>query len=330
MPRIAIIDDYLNNALRLADWSSLPPDCGLTVFNDHLEDEDALVARLQPFSIVCTMRERTAFTRSLLQRLPQLKLVCSTAPRNAAMDVGAARDLGILMCGTRAPNGATAELTWALILGLLRNVGGEQAHARDGGWQQRMGRDVSYLTLGVIGVGRLGSQVAKVGKAFGMTVIGWSPHMTPARAESAGAVCVAKDDLFRQADIVTVHMVLRKATRGLVGARELALMKRDAVVVNTSRGPIVDERALIAALEAGRIAGAALDAFDREPLPLDHPFRHLPNVVLTPHVGYVTEKTYRMFFEDTVENIVAFLAGQPVRVMNPAAADDRSQPSFLA
>ncbi|MBM3505760.1 MAG: D-2-hydroxyacid dehydrogenase family protein [Alphaproteobacteria bacterium] len=329
MPRIAVIDDYLNNALRMADWSKIAARAEIVVFNDHAHDDAAVVGRLRDFDIVCAMRERTWFSRAVLQRLPKLRLLCSTAPRNAAVDVAAAHELGIMCCGTRAPNGATAELTWGLILALLRNIPGEHQHVREGGWQQRIGRDVSYLTLGVIGLGRLGAQVAKVGKAFGMKVLAWSPNLTPERAAPHAVEAVSKERLLAEADIVTLHMVLRDSTRGLMAAADFARMKREAVFINTSRGPLADEAALLRALESGTIAGAALDAFAVEPLPLDHPFRRLSNVVITPHVGYVTEKTYRMFFEDTVENILGFLDGKPVRVMNPRAGDDRNQPSFL-
>ena len=329
MRKIAIIDDYLDNALVMADWRPVMKDCAITVFNDHLHDLDALASRLAPFEIICAMRERTPFQKDLLDRLPKLKLLCSTAPRNAVIDVGYAASRGVTVCGTGSSNGATAELTWALILAFLRNIPGEYQNVRQGGWQQKIGHDVSYLTLGVIGLGRLGAKVAKVGKAFGMNVIAWSPNMTRATAEAAGATLVTKEELFSRADIVTVHMVLSDRTRGMIGAADLARMKPDALFVNTSRGPLVDEAALIEVLREERIAGAALDAFDVEPLSEHHPLRRLPNVLITPHIGYVTAVTYDVFFGDTVENVVAYLAGKPIRVMNPLAETSRAEPRFL-
>lgn len=329
MRRIAIIDDYLDNALACADWRPVMKDCAITVFNDHLHDLDALAARLAPFEIICCMRERTPFQKDLLDRLPNLKLLCSTAPRNAVIDVAYAASRGIVCSGTGTSNGATAELTWALILAFLRNIPGEHQNVRAGGWQQKIGRDVSYLTLGVIGLGRLGAKVAKVGRAFGMSVIAWSPNMTAETAAASEAALVTKEELFARADIVTVHMVLSDRTRGLIGAADFARMKRDALFVNTSRGPLVDEQALIDALRADRIAGAALDAFDMEPLPFHHPLRRLPNVLITPHIGYVTQATYKVFFEDTVENVLAYLAGTPIRIMNPKAEESRAEPRFL-
>ena len=329
MRRLAIIDDYLDNALTMADWRPVMKDCAITVFNDHLHDIDALAARLAPFEIICAMRERTPFQKDLLDRLPNLKLLCSTAPRNAVIDVAHAASRGITVSGTGSSNGATAELTWALILAFMRNIPGEYHNVRQGGWQQKVGRDVSYLTLGVIGLGRLGAKVAKVGKAFGMEVIAWSPNMTKETAEAAGATLVTKEELFSRADIVTVHMVLSDRTRGMIGAADLERMKSDALFVNTSRGPLVDEAALIEVLREERIAGAALDAFDVEPLSEHHPLRRLRNVLITPHVGYVTEATYKIFFGDTVENVQAWLAGKPIRVMNPLAETSRAEPRFL-
>ncbi|MSO65514.1 MAG: D-2-hydroxyacid dehydrogenase family protein [Alphaproteobacteria bacterium] len=331
MPRLAIIDDYLNNALGYADWSSLPADCAVTAFNDHLHDEDALVDRLAPFTIISAMRERTPFQRPLLSRLPNLKLLCSTSPLNWAIDVAAAADLGITVCGSRPPipRGGTAELTWALIHAAMRNVVGEHTVIRNGGWQQRIGRNLQGTTLGVLGLGRIGTQVAKIGLAFGTEVIAWSPNLTPARAAAAGVGYAAKPEFFASADIITIHMALTAATVGVVGAADLARMKRGAFLVNTSRGFLVDERALIRTLEAEAIAGAALDTFDVEPLPLDHPFRRLPNVIVTGHVGYVTDSSYRVFYGDTVENIHAFLAGKPIRVMNPKAVFDDQNSWFL-
>lgn len=331
MPRIAIIDDYAGNVLDDADWSQLPDDCDVAVYGTHADNDDALVARLQPFEIVCCMRERTRFDRAVFERLPNLKLLCSTAPSNAAIDVQAALDLGITVCGTGVPDPglATAELTWALILGLTRHIHIEDANIRAARWQTTMGRDLKYRTLGVIGLGRLGTPVATVGAALGMKVIAWSPNMTAARAAEAGATLASKEDLLAQSDVVTVHMVLSDKTRDLLGADDLRRMKKDAILVNTSRGPLINEAALLQALKEGWIGGAALDVFDQEPLPGDHPLRRLPNTLLTPHIGYATEATYQVFIPDTVENILAYLAGKPIRVMNPAAQTDRSQPKYL-
>jgi phosphoglycerate dehydrogenase-like enzyme len=321
MPRIAIIDDYAGNVLDYADWSQLPADCPVTVYGTHAENADALVARLAPYEIVCCMRERTQFDRAVLERLPNLKLLCSTAPTNAAIDVQAAQDLSIKVCGTGVPDPglATAEVTWALILGLTRHIHVEDANMRAARWQTTMGRDLKYLTLGVIGLGRLGTPVARVGAAFGMNVIAWSPNMTEGRAAEAGATLVTKEALLAQSDVVTVHMVLSDRSRDLLGADDLRQMKKDAILVNTSRGPLINEAALIQALKEGWIGGAALDVYDQEPLPGDHPLRRAPNTLVTPHIGYATEATYKVFIPDTLENVQAYLAGAPIRVMNPAA-----------
>lgn len=331
MPKIAIIDDYVGNVLDYADWTQLPADCALDVFHAHAENADALIARLTPYDIVCCMRERTRFDRATLARLPNLKLLCSTAPTNAAIDVAAAVERGITVCGTGIPDPglAAAEITWALILGLTRHIHIEDANMRAARWQTTMGRDLKGLTLGVIGLGRLGAPVARVGAAFGMNVIAWSPNMTDARAAEAGATRVSKGALLAQSDVIAILMALSDSTRDLIGADDLRQMKKDAILVNASRGPLVNEAALIAALKENRIGGAALDVYDREPLPGDHPLRRLPNTLLTPHIGYSTDATYKTFIPDTVENIVAYLAGKPIRVMNPKALSDRSQPRFL-
>jgi phosphoglycerate dehydrogenase-like enzyme len=331
MPKIAVLDDYVGDVLDYADWSRLPDDCAVTVYQAHAANEDALVTRLAPYDIVCAMRERTVFSRSVFERLPNLKLLCSTAARNAAIDVQAAADHGVVVCGTAAPDPglATAELTWALILGLTRNIHVEDANMRAARWQTTMGRDLKYLTLGVVGLGRLGTPVAKVGQAFGMNVIAWSPNMTAARAAEAGATLVTKEQLFAQSDVISVHMVLSERTRDLITADDLRRMKQDAILVNTSRGPLINEADLVQALREGWFAGAALDVFDREPLPGNHVLRTLPNTLLTPHIGYSTQATYEVFIGETVENIEAFLAGKPVRVMNPAAQNDRTQPPYL-
>ena len=315
MPRVAVLDDYQNVARDMADWESLPDDVTVDVFNDHLSDEDEVAERLGPYDIIVAMRERTPFQRTLIRRLPNLKLLVTTGMRNASIDVSAASDHGVTVCGTDGLPYPTAELTWALILALARKVPTEDSATRAGGWQVTMGEGLQGKTLGVIGLGRLGSQVATVGCAFGMDVIAWSQNLTADRAAEFGARLVSKDELLSSADVVTIHLVLSDRTRGLIGKRELSLMKRSSYLVNTSRGPIVDESALVEALRSERIAGAGLDVFDIEPLPRDHPLRTLPNTVLTPHMGYVTIETYRVFYGDAVENIRAFLEGSPVRVV---------------
>ena len=316
MTRVAVLDDYQSVALQMADWDVLPADVQVQVFQDHLSADEAVVERLQDFEVVMAMRERTPFSRWLLERLPKLKLLVTTGMRNASIDGDAARDCGITVCGTRGLPYPTAELTWALILGLLRQVPREDLATRQGQWQVSLGVGLHGKVLGVIGLGGLGSQVATVGKAFGMSLLAWSQNLTTERAAQFGATLVSKDELLAQSDIVTIHLVLSDRTRGLLGARELGLMKPTAYLVNTSRGPIVDEAALIQTLQQHKIAGAGLDVYDVEPLPLEHPLRRLPNTVLTPHLGYVTVETYRMFFADAVENIGAFPHGAPLRVIN--------------
>jgi phosphoglycerate dehydrogenase-like enzyme len=285
------------------------------VFRDHLADQGALVDRLKEFEIVVAMRERTPFPRSLLERLPRLKLLITTGMRNASIDIKAAADRGITVCGTGGVGSPTAELTWGLILALLRRIPQEDRATRAGQWQVSLGVGLRDKVLGMIGLGNLGSQVATVGKAFQMQVLAWSQNLTAERAAQFGATLVTKDELLSRADIVTIHLVLSERTRRLLGARELALMKPTAYLINTSRGPIVEEQALVEALEKKTIAGAALDVYDEEPLPLDHPLRRLENTVITPHVGYVTAEGYRVFYGHAVEDIQAFLRGQPVRVI---------------
>jgi phosphoglycerate dehydrogenase-like enzyme len=317
MMRVAILDDYQNVARRMADWSALPTGAAVQVFQDHLADLAAVATRLAEFEVVVAMRERTPFTRALLERLPRLKLLVTTGMRNASIDVVAAAERGVLVCGTAGLPYPTAELTWALILGLVRRIPVEDRATREGRWQVSVGEGLNGKTLGVLGLGTLGSRVARVGRAFEMTVLAWSQNLTAARAAEVGAALVSKDELLSRADVVSVHLVLGERTRGLIGARELGLMKPSAYLVNTSRGPIVDEAVLIRALREGRLAGAGLDVFDEEPLPLDHPFRRLANVVITPHLGYVTEETYRIFYGQALEDIQAFLRGEPVRVIKP-------------
>ena len=313
--KIAILDDYQGVALASADWSGLGRDCDVTVFRDHLDDVAALAERLRPFTIVCAMRERTALGRELLQRLPALKLIVTTGTWNAAIDLEAARALGITVCGTQSQPHAAPELTWALILAAVRNLPAELASVEHGGWQVSVGGDLHGQTLGLLGLGRIGQSVAKVGLAFGMRVVAWSQNLTAASAEAHGAVLVGKEELFRGSDLLSIHLKLSDRTRGIVGAPELALMRPDAILINTSRGPLVDDAALVAALQEHRLSGAAIDVFEQEPLPEDHPLRSAPNTILTPHIGYVTRNTYRMFYEQVVDDIEQWRAGTPVRLL---------------
>jgi phosphoglycerate dehydrogenase-like enzyme len=305
--RIAILDDYQNVALEMADWSALSKRADIAVFSDHVSDPSALVERLLPFDVVCAMRERTPLPREVLQSLRQLRLIASTGPRNASIDMAAAGELGITVTHTGYSSWPTIELTWALILASARGIVQENNSIRHGGWQKSLGQDLKGKTLGVVGLGNIGRQVARMGLAFGMKIIAWSENMTPEIAEAAGAALVSKNELFRQADIVTIHVVLSERTKGLVGAAELGLMKPTSRLINTSRGPIVDEGSLIQALRSHAIAGAAIDAFDQEPLPAEHPFRSMDNVLATPHIGYVAEGLYRTFYGDAVANITAWL-----------------------
>ncbi len=315
--RIAVLDDYQKVAPLYADWSSLPADCVVELFDTPLGDETTTAEVLEPFEIICAMRERTPFPQSLLDRLPKLKLLITTGMRNASIDVQAAQDNMITVCGTGGQAHPTAELAWALILAATRNLVQEAGNMRQGRWQTTVGGDLNGKVLGVLGLGKLGSQVARVGTAFDMEVIAWSQNLTEEKALAAGARLVGREELFRGADVLSIHLVLSERSRGLVGAAELALMKPSALLVNTSRGPIVDEMALLAALKDNRIAGAAIDVYAEEPLPAEHPLRGLPNALLTPHIGYVSEATYRTFYEETLADIQAYLAGEPVRVLAP-------------
>jgi phosphoglycerate dehydrogenase-like enzyme len=310
---VAILDDYQNVALQMADWARLGGKAKITVFNDHVADTKALVERLKPFDVLCVMRERTPLPHAVIEQLPNLKLIASTAPINAAIDVAAATARGIFVCGTGYRSSPTIELTWALILALARDIPAETSAVRNGNWQVSVGEDLNGKTLGVLGLGRIGSRVAKIARAFNMEVIAWSQNLTRERAEAEGASLVNKEDLFRQSDFLTIHIILSRRTRGLVGASELALMKPSGRLINTSRGEVTDEVALIAALREHRIAGAALDVFNVEPLPDGHPYRTLDNVIATPHIGYVSRGLYETFYGDTVENILAWLDGDPIR-----------------
>jgi len=316
LPRVAVLDDYQQAALASTDWSPLAGRADVSVFTDHVADPAALAARLAPFEVIVAMRERTPFPAELLRRLPALKLLVTTGMANAAIDLAAARDLGVLVCGTGGSAASTAELTWALLLALVRSVPAEDARVRAGGWQHTVGRELAGRTIGLLGLGRIGERVAGYARAFGMEVIAWSQHLTAGRASACGAELVSKPDLFARAGIVSIHVRLSERTAGLVGAAELALLGRDGYLVNTSRGPIVDEAALIAALHGGVIAGAALDVYATEPLPAGHPLRSLPRTVLTPHLGYVSTEGYAVFYGDAVADIVAWLGGSPVRVLS--------------
>ena len=315
MVKIAVLDDYQEVALSMADWGALGGDAQVDVFVDHLAEEDEVAQRLSRYEIVVAMRERTPFPRSLLQRLNTLRLLVTTGMRNASIDTDAASEHGVTVCGTDGVAYPTAELTWGLILALARHIPREDAATRDGSWQVTVGEGLHGKTLGLLGLGRLGSQVATVGAAFGMELIAWSQNLTEERARQFGANLVTKHELLSASDFVTIHLVLSDRTRGLIGARELGLMKPTAYLVNTSRGPIVDEGALVEALGDNTIAGAGLDVFDVEPLPSGHPLLTAPNTVLTPHLGYVTAETYRVFFSHAVEDIRAYLDGNPVRVL---------------
>jgi D-3-phosphoglycerate dehydrogenase len=316
--RCAILDDYQNVALKMADWSKVAGDLDIKVFTEHLGGPDAVVKALQGFSIVSAMRERTAFPRAVIEKLPDLKLLMTTGARNASIDVAACNERGIVVCGTPSIGSPTSGIAVGLMLELTRRIGYECNRMKSGvPWQTTIGLDLEGLTLGVLGLGKLGTRTSRIAQAFGMKVIAWSQNLTPEKCKEVGVDYVSKEDLFRQADFVTIHLVLSQRSRGLVGANEFGLMKPSAYIVNTSRGPIIDEAALLAALRANKIAGAGLDVFDVEPLPLDHPFRKMDNVVLTPHLGYVATQNYRAYFAGVVDDIRAFLDGKPVRVMTP-------------
>jgi phosphoglycerate dehydrogenase-like enzyme len=311
---VVVLDDYQQVA---GDLLELPAVTGLTALAEHIAGEDDLVAALAGAEVVVAMRERTSLPRSVLRRLPDLRLVVTTGMANAVIDLDAATEAGICVAGTSGVLTPTSELTWGLIFALLRHIPAEDAGMRGGGWQTTVGTGVAGRTLGLVGAGRLGKLVAEAAHAFRMPVIAWSQNLTAERAAAVGAELVTKEELFARADVVSIHLVLSDRTRGLVGEAELRAMKRSAVLINTSRGPIVDEAALVRALEEGWIAGAGLDVYDREPLPADHPLRSAPHTVLTPHLGYVTDDCYAVFYRDIAEDITAFGAGAPVRVLNP-------------
>ncbi|MDP6603200.1 MAG: D-2-hydroxyacid dehydrogenase family protein [Rhodospirillales bacterium] len=324
--RCAILDDYQNAALAMAEWGPVAGELDIEVFADHVSDEDALARRLAGFAVVVIMRERTPFPRTLFAKLPDLKLLVTTGSTNPSIDLAAAADHGVVACGTGSLDHPTAELTWGLIIGLLRCIPLEDANVRAGGvWQRSVGVDLKGKTLGIIGLGKLGAQSARIAHAFGMEVLAWSQNLTARRCLEVGATLASKDTLLGRADVVTVHTNLSRRTIGLIGQREFALMKPTAYLINTSRGPIVDEAALIEALRNRTIAGAALDVFDREPLADDHPLRTLENTVLTPHLGYVSEDNYRVFYGLAVEVIRAWLDGAPIRTLRVEDQLDRTR-----
>lgn len=308
--RIAILDDYQRVAMRSADWSPLEGRADITVFHEHEANHDALVRQLAPFEAICVMRERTPFTAELIAALPRLRLIASTGRGNASIDVDAAAARGVDVVHTNYSSTPTIEFVWAAILGLARDIAGEAASVRAGGWQIGLGMELRGKTLGILGLGRIGSKVARIGQAFGMDVIAWSQNLAEETASALGVRRVSKQELLARSDVLTIHTRLSERTRGLIGAADLAAMKPSARLINSSRGPIVDEAALVDALRHGRLAGAAIDVFEEEPLPVDHPFRRLPNVLATPHIGYVTEEMYRTFYGDTVQNLVNWLDGR--------------------
>ncbi|QAY65757.1 D-2-hydroxyacid dehydrogenase family protein [Paenibacillus protaetiae] len=316
--KCAVLDDYQQVAETMADWQPVSERVEVKVFHNHFESEDELVQAVQDCEIIAIMRERTPFRRQLLERLPQLKLLVTTGMRNASVDMDAASEQGITVCGTRGGGEGTTELTWALILGLARKLVQENASLRAGGpWQSTVGADLYGKRLGLLGLGNIGGKVARIGQAFGMEVTAWSPNLTEERAASAGVKrASSKEEVLETGDFVSIHLVLGERTRGLIGAEELKRMKPTAYLINTSRGPIVDREALLEALRSGTLAGAGLDVYEQEPLPSDDPFRTLPNVLATPHIGYVTEASYRQFYTGIVEDIQAYLDGSPIRILN--------------
>jgi phosphoglycerate dehydrogenase-like enzyme len=311
---VGILDDFQDVTRKLADWGRLPPHVSVMIFNEHFEGEE-LIRRIAAFDVLVITRERTPFSREIIEKLPRLKLLVTAGSRNLGIDLAACRDHGVLVCGTEAGSSPTAELAWGLILALARHIAEEDAALRSGRWQSTIGFALQDKVLGVLGLGRLGTQMARIGHAFGMNVIAWSQNLTAERAAEAGATRVEKSDLFRRADVLTIHLLLSERTRGLVGRDEIALMKPSAILVNTARAAIVDEQALTAALIDGRLAGAGLDVYSREPLPPDAPILKAPNTVLTPHLGYVTRETYAIYFPQALEDIEAWLRGAPIRII---------------
>jgi phosphoglycerate dehydrogenase-like enzyme len=305
--KIAVLDDYQRVAESFADWSIIKSKAELSIFTDHISDETALVQRLLPFQVLCVMRERTPLSREILAQLTNLKLIVSTGMRNASIDTKAAEELGITVTPTGYHSSGAPELTWALLMSIARHIVPENISTRAGGWQTTVGTDLKGKTIGIVGLGNIGCKIAAYAHAFDMRVIAWSQHLTADQAQQQGAILVSKETLFREADFISIHLVLSHRSRGIVTAKELNTMKPTAWLINTSRGPLIDEQALLAVLQEKKIAGAALDVFDQEPLPAGHPFRQLDNVLITPHIGYVTEDTYRIFYQDTVKAILHWL-----------------------
>lgn len=317
MTRIALLDDYQNIALKSADWDSLPTDCSVDAYPDHLTDRAALTDRLQPYDVLVIMRERTPFPRALIETLPNLKLLITTSGRNKSIDIAACTDHDVLVCHTELGHTPTAELTWGLILGLAKRIPTEDRGTREGHWGIEVADGLAGKVLGVIGLGKLGSKVAQIGKMFDMEIVAWSPNLTDERAQEIGARRVEKDDLFAQSDYVSVHVVLSDRSRGLVGEEDLARMKPTAFLINTARGPIVDEAALVRAVQNGVIAGAGIDVFGTEPLPEGDPLRTLPNSIITPHIGGFTRENYDLWYGGALEDIKAWLDGDPIRILTP-------------
>lgn len=301
--KIAVLDDYQDAALQMADWTILEKTSEITVFHDHLFGQDEIAERLKPFDVICVMRERTPLTRELLSKLPNLKLIISTGLRNASIDSAAVSELGIQLENTGYVGSGAPELTWALIMAIARKIPQENVSVKNGGWQTTIGTDLSGKTIGIVGLGKIGDKIASIARVFDMNVIAWSENLTEEKAAAKGVKAVSKEYLFQNSDFISVHLVLSERSMGIIGASDLALMKPTAYIINTSRGPLIDENALVDILKENKIAGAALDVFETEPLPADHPFRTLDNVLATPHIGYVTEDTYKLFFEDTVKII---------------------------
>jgi D-3-phosphoglycerate dehydrogenase len=315
--RCAILDDYQNVALKMADWSSLGDGIDITVFDKPFVSADDAAAALRDFEIVCAMRERTAFPRKMFEALPKLKLLITSGMRNAAIDLEAAKAHGVIVCGTAMIGNPTAGLTIGLMLELTRKIGFEHARMKAGEpWQVTLGEDVEGKTLGIIGLGKLGTKVAKIAQALGMKVLAWSTNLTPEACAEAGVTYATKEELFAKSDVITIHVVLSDRSRGLVSREDLARMKPTAYLINTARGPIVDEAALLETLQAKKIAGAGIDTYSHEPLPIDSPLRKLDNVVITPHLGYVTAENYRRIYAEMIEGIGGFLKGEPVRPLN--------------
>ncbi|MFC7398371.1 D-2-hydroxyacid dehydrogenase family protein [Chelatococcus sp. GCM10030263] len=314
--RVALLDDYQNVALKMADWQRLQGRAEVDAIHEHIADIDRLAERLKPFAAVMMVRERTKFPRALFERLPNLRLLVTAAMWNVAIDLDAATAHKVQVCGTRDWSFATAELALGMMIALARHIPAEDRAMREGRWQTTLGTGLHGKTLGLLGLGSLGSQMARFGEVLGMKVLAWSQNLTAESAAEHGAVLVPKNELLAQADVVSIHLKLSERTRGLLGREELALMKPTAMLINTSRGPIIDEAALLAHLREGRIAGAALDVYDQEPLPADHPLRGFDNVIVLPHIGYVVEQNYRLVYGDTLEDIEAFLDGRVIRPLN--------------